>query len=794
MNPLPWSPGRILAPIALSSAILTIAVTHAHGWTEDASSPKYVSLLEGFEEAAVSGPPIPRAEITTYTRGLFRNDFSSGFHPRWFEGQWAYDTGNEREPLTSTALVEDPDGDRVVASLQPDVGGLHIVLRSMVPRYQIKVRLKATSPAASERPVLRATCASGYPPQGMNSREYLYVIEESLVGETKEASLAPGEDWQELVLLVDRVLGSHSVLVVLDPDVPVSLDYVEMVPLGVLAQQEESAESLAPARPERVRLESRTMDCLVLSSGGQVDFDVTVPTSSPRLGCSLASVGARAHSTKYRVLVDGEEAGARTVSIPRNRENSRFAPWEVSLEKHAGREVRISLRFEGEEPQDIGLFGAPKLLGAQKSLDRPNLLVLSLDTLRADALGCYGAERPTSPNIDGFAKQGVLFERNNAPASLTLPCHTSMFGGQNPIVHGANTISSRVSADRTPLISERLHSAGYQCAAFTAGGQLDPKYGLDRGFESYDIADPAKVVVRRGKRVNQVQPALDWLRSHADQQFYLLIHSYLVHGFIPEEEYIPLFQQDLPEHILAMTRTEIWKQGDAGDPLIMAHARNLYDSTVRQIDETLVAPVLNLVEELGLADNTIVSIISDHGEAFFEHQKFRHGKGIWKELVHVPWIMRGPGLPAGVRYEEPVRLEDFTPTIASLLELPSVPYQTGRNVLEQVEETPDTILHLNRPTVGRWDGIVAGRWKLLRHEHLGKITTHLYDLKEDPLESKDLSSEQPRVHEGLLRRLEHRLGELVKLRMQLPGEDAAEMELTPALRAQLQELGYIDDN
>jgi arylsulfatase A-like enzyme len=315
-----------------------------------------------------------------------------------------------------------------------------------------------------------------------------------------------------------------------------------------------------------------------------------------------------------------------------------------------------------------------------------NVLLISLDTLRADHCGCYGYDRDTSPNLDQFAGEGVLFENATAASSWTIPSHMSLFTSLYPSTHGVGSIE-KCLGDAVPTMAEVLLAHGYTTAAFVTGPALNHTMGINRGFESYDdftvrmMCDTnlfedldAKSADLNQVPTNHVITNLGaaWLRKNAGERFFLFLHYWDCHfDYVPPAPYSRRFDPDYrgAENGRDMVRRQEELEEDAS-PEVKKHLMALYDGEVAHTDAHL-GKVLKALDDLNLSERTLVVVFSDHGEGFWEHGKLCHGYGLQEELLHVVLLMKLPGvLPADSRIKGNVSHVDVLPTVLGLLGLP----------------------------------------------------------------------------------------------------------------------------
>ena len=312
-----------------------------------------------------------------------------------------------------------------------------------------------------------------------------------------------------------------------------------------------------------------------------------------------------------------------------------------------------------------------------------NLLVISIDTLRADHLTCYSYNRDTSPHLDQLAKEGVLFENLTAASSWTVPSHMSMFTSLYPSVHKVQNFRIRL-AEGVPTLAQCLAQSGYVTAGFVTGPALNHYFGFNRGFQSYDDFTVSKTFeTTAGQAIGFTEGidhavtnpvitnlATEWLKKHSQENFFLFLHYWdCHHDYIPptpfDKKFDPDYKGKEDGRNVAMREHGIEAHISVMD---LAHMVALYDGEISCTDEH-VGKILQLLQDLRLSEKTLVIVLSDHGEAFLEHGKLLHGNSLYEEALHVPLIMRLPGvIPAGKRIVGNVSHVDLMPTALGLLQ------------------------------------------------------------------------------------------------------------------------------
>lgn len=292
-------------------------------------------------------------------------------------------------------------------------------------------------------------------------------------------------------------------------------------------------------------------------------------------------------------------------------------------------------------------------------------ILISIDTLRADHLGCYGYPRPTSPFLDSLAQRGTLFEEAYAQFPSTLVSHMSMLTGLHPREHGVLPPSS-VLSPKVEILPEVFQRNGFRTAAFTEGGFVSGRYGFRRGFDVFVSRERTRKrqlerTFRRGVRF------LENLRS--EDRFFLFLHTYAVHApyDAPPRYREPFWPGPPPPGAIPPTGPELTRQNLMGEPLprpVVDWLVALYDAGIRQTDEVLQRFFADL-DRLGLADEVTVVVTSDHGEEFLDHGLFNHTQ-LYRETMHVPLLMIHPDQRSAVRHEGIVQLVDLPPTFYEL--------------------------------------------------------------------------------------------------------------------------------
>jgi arylsulfatase A-like enzyme len=441
-----------------------------------------------------------------------------------------------------------------------------------------------------------------------------------------------------------------------------------------------------------------------------------------------------------------------------------LAPW-------AGQLVLLRFLPEARPPGDypdlivrrLALRTRPSDASASRSAppsERPNVVVYLIDALRADHLGCYGYDRPTSPRIDQFAHSGLLFSDAVAQSSWTLPSTASILTGRTPRRHGAMAVDMAIRPDVATL-AERFQGAGYRTAAFVTNYLASTEYGLARGFDHFRLYReeagrraavylPSAALRRRVRR---------WLEREVDHGPFFLY----VHATDPHWPYLPAARHARPFRAAAMTDAEERRVVDASRSFFfgnehhmerptsmpasrVAVLRDLYDGDVRAADEGF-GRLLDDLAALGLLERTVVVLTADHGEEFRDHDGLGHGQTLHREVLHVPLVVRLPGgARGGERIARTVQHVDIAPTVLDLAGIDRSDDLEGRSLLDDAPPDVPVVLSQLDNLGFVFDGVTTPRLKAIRSlsdptPGLAPIT--VYDREQDPDERRDVARIHP---------------------------------------------------
>lgn len=412
-----------------------------------------------------------------------------------------------------------------------------------------------------------------------------------------------------------------------------------------------------------------------------------------------------------------------------------------------------------------------------------SVLLIIIDTLRADHVGYWGYERDITPSLDSLAASGTAWTQTQAQSSWTLPSVASILTGLAPREHGAGTSGGRMFglAPSIPTLQGILHSRGMSTCAILNVIFLSEDFGFHRGFDHFDCRG---VTGSRGtRRANETaDAAISWLEGQ-NGAFLAVVHFYDPHiPYDPPPPYDTLYADSYTGPLRSGefqmdTMTSVNSGAAVLSPEGLSAMVDLYDGEIAFTDVEL-GRLLRYLRASGLSESTLVIVTADHGEEFLEHSGIEHGRTLYQEGLHVPLILSGPGIPPGVRREEPSALLDLLPTIISYLEVEAPPGLSGADLLASAEGTRDipasNLLWSTVPQASmRRDSL-----KVIWYSEDG--STELYDLSSDPFEQDPLNV----VHPSLIESVEFYWATP-------PAADPPGVSFGEAQNNQLRDLGYI---
>jgi arylsulfatase A-like enzyme len=417
-----------------------------------------------------------------------------------------------------------------------------------------------------------------------------------------------------------------------------------------------------------------------------------------------------------------------------------------------------------------------------------NVLFVSIDTLRADHLGCYGYDRPTSPNIDAWARETLHFELNTAQAPTTHMSHASLFTSLIPAHHGCIGVEDGQIASNVPTAGEMFRAAGYATLSVNGGVRVDRRFGFARGFDTYDS--------RTRDFTDAVDDAIVQIKTAAPRPWFMFLHTYQPHHpHTPRPEHLALFDANyagpLPDHIDNEKIRSFGRRETALDAADVAHIVATYDAEIYAVDLAY-AKLIDFLKSAGLYDNTMIVFTSDHGVEFGEHGRMAtHLYTLYDELTRVPLLIKFPrDAYAGQRIAEQTRGIDVLPTIMATVGLQRPDHFEGVDLIDWLAQPAQreliAISQRNEPGLSNQVAARLQHWKL--YGSLDNAASRLlYELATNPTETpRKLDPPRTAIREYLNRTLAEALPPPFEL------EFADTAPLSPELRKKMQELGYLN--
>lgn len=526
---------------------------------------------------------------------------------------------------------------------------------------------------------------------------------------------------------------------------------------------------------------------LLAPAGSHYRFTLTIPRGRPvlevGLGHSLDPL-ADGVEVRFHIALDDGRGGDHTLldEVVTTQPGARWLDRRLPLDAWRGR--RVTLDFATGGPARAALWPAwavPEIVDDEASPAGYDLLLIVLDTLRADHLGAYGYERPTSPFLDRWAAAGSRFATAISQSSWTRPSHRSLFSGLYP--------TSRQGLASPPL-AEVLWRRGYRTSALTGGAQLAYRFGFSRGFEIHRIE----------RWVQAVDRVVEELERNRRRRHFVFLHTYEIHDPYPHHDLVAGHDPGRMGEVFE--RATLQRYGGDLTPAEQEYVTALYDSGIRYVDAQLESLFARLGSR-GLLERTVVVVTSDHGEELWDHGGWGHGRAMFDHQTHVPLLVhlpaalrrdRGLQAAAGQVIGQQVQLVDLYPTLLELLGVALEHPIQGRSLVPLLAggRMPRAAA-FSESTY--WGPLEVKSLRSERYKYMTAIPkkansdrqgwTTLFDLESDPRETVDVSDREPALSE--------RMGAAVEALT--TGEEAAEeavpKDLDPELEEQLRALGYL---
>lgn len=593
-----------------------------------------------------------------------------------------------------------------------------------------------------------------------------------------------------------------------------AVDYMRIIPQEMNMPKEFTPPHVDSLK-QKFKVKDRERDALMLSSNTTLAYYAQIPSNS-----SLCLAGAfvpehgqeKVKEIKLKIRVtsaDGDPPGDLFDGVYRT------ADWKenmVDLSSVAGKLARIELIISGPEKARLAL-GDPAIRVKPTKVEIPgkkvkNVIILLIDTLRADKLTAYAKTRVKSTVFEKFAGESALFERCQANSNWTKPSCTSVLTGLHPDSHKARGHSSRL-ASSVKMASEIFIASGFSTGAFIANGYLAKEFGFNRGWTRYVN------YIRETKNTdaqNVFKDSLEFIKEHSDKPFFTYIQTIDPHvPYDPPDEFLKVYDaQSYEGPVRPRSTGNILEQFKRKKIELNARDRRrleaLYDGEINYHDVHF-GHFLDGLKTLGVLDDTIIIACSDHGEEFFDHDSVGHGHTLHQELLHVPLVMRAPGLvPKGKRISADVGLADVLPTALAATGQAVPTGMEGANLIPAANGALEDPLGAAFSSFWseadsrnlQWS-VRTGKWKMRMR---GPVNTYIHNLEQDPREKMDADEKYPIA----LRALRIALGQFIaapdkanwtsgKIAAQIvvkPEADEDKIENLPEdLKAQLKQLGYM---
>jgi arylsulfatase A-like enzyme len=485
--------------------------------------------------------------------------------------------------------------------------------------------------------------------------------------------------------------------------------------------------------------------------------------------------------------------------------------WNFSFTRHridlpvVPEKARLSLITQGQEGA-FSFWYNPVVYTPTEN--RKNVILISIDTLRADHLGCYGYQRETSPSVDSLVSDSALFLNTYASSPWTLPSHVSLLTSLNGVNHQVYYHDEKMHPSLITL-ADILRKNEFFCSAFTGGGFVSPLYGFSKGFDIYYKGEGGVYYQDSARLVSNI--VSQWLDRNRDKNFFLFIHTYQPHNpYACPPPYKTMFLEegarwrtlDLIGHLGG--KAGIFRKLSEEE---RENVVGLYDGEIRYTDDRLIKPLLDKLKEMNLYDQTMIIFTSDHGEEFYDHGSWEHGQDLYDESLKVPLVIKFPDSKFnGKKVDSFVRLIDVMPTILEELGIDfsnfSIEGQSLIPLLQngEIGDRPfmaDIGSNVLNSHVPQKITMSFNKYKLILNRKFSQQdlnffiasppsipSVELYDLAEDPFERKNIASEKPEI----VSRLTKRIGDTYQRSRE---KKKAKIEMDEDLKKQLKALGYI---
>ncbi len=561
---------------------------------------------------------------------------------------------------------------------------------------------------------------------------------------------------------------------------------------------------------KKLTIEDVTLETIMASPASRFEFDLKTDSENVlEFGIGIFSYRniEETLSTTFSIQVEGKNIQEIIYSKkcelkPGNQRNQVYLE-KVDLASFVNKNIKLifmtdKTEDDSSEKKALSFWFNPVIYQPDK--EAPKVILISLDTLRSDHLGCYGYERDTSPNIDAFINDCSVFENTYAQSPWTLPSHVSILYSLNSANHHVYYNDQKID-NSLPSSASFFRKNGYFTHAFTGGGYTSNIYGFAKGFDWYEEPVGGRYApLPKDEAEKLFNYTSQWIKNNKDKKFFLFLHTFQIHGpYICPSPWNEMFLDDKAKWDSMYPSIFLETHGE-DYPFTPEEINNivaLYDGEIRYTDETLIKPLLSLLKELDIYDNTLIIITSDHGEEFYDHAGWLHGSTVYNEQIHVPLIIKFPHQEYnGTSIKSICRLVDIMPTIFEALSI-SYPKDAvdGKSLLSMIygEEHEDRVFisdlaYKNVPDP--CPSIIATNQDqlklILEKSKEGIKNIEFYDLKEDPREKVNVLNK----YRNLSKKMMNFLDEYYQKHLNL-SRKKEKVELDERLKEKLRALGYI---
>lgn len=522
---------------------------------------------------------------------------------------------------------------------------------------------------------------------------------------------------------------------------------------------------------------------------GRIRYSVKVPPNAA-FSADLAVARPDAPVTFKLTATDGRQTQtllSTRVSDPRSWQTS-----EADLSAFSGRDILLSLVTECETPGQVAIWANSLMFqrlspSSDQARRPPNVLLYVVDCMRADHLNCYGYPRETMPFVASLANQGVKFEHCYAQDTWTKSSMTSLATGVDQLVHGVEQYGDLVPSTLV-MLPELLRKHGYDTCAISENPHTPPETVR---FGNYSRVEPVYLEIKgtiqeiaSQKPLKTYETAAGFLQQNRHKPFFLYIHTMEAHDVNCPERPCDVLLYETPEPYKSLFEAPGGQQ-----PM------DVYDGALAFADANF-ERLFDKLGELGVADDTVIILTADHGEAFAEHENYNgHAWKAYNTLIHVPLVIRYPRVfDTGKTVTTNVQLIDLAPTILHLLGLPAQQQFQGKSLIPLSKGYTNDFEQ--RFIFSKWFGstsMIQNQWKLMFDYSLNK--GRLFNLHDDPVELNDLSNGNFRVHQYLRANLHDHVEKQKNLNAELTRDrDDSAVGIDPRVQEQLEALGYLDDD